>query len=166
MREAPRGVMERRLRRAVALVVAVLALVAASGVVEHAMRPSVASEAASAFGASDASISEVLGQGEEENAALLPASFHAEVGMDAEVASVRVDDAAKIVSYVAAGSADQVFEDVCRRLEGKGWHAVESGLATCGSFAKEEGVYRWLFVACLDVADGTSVVLQYQTDEE
>ncbi|NGM17213.1 hypothetical protein GMI70_04180 [Eggerthellaceae bacterium zg-893] len=158
--------MERRLRRAVALVVAVLALVAASGVVEHAMRPSVASEAASAFGASDASISEALDEGKEDGSALLPASFHSEVGMDAEATSVCVDDAAKIVSYVAAGSADQVFEDVRGRLEGKGWHAVESGLAACGSFAKEEGAYRWLFVACLDVAGGTSVVLQYQTNEE
>ncbi len=158
--------MGRRLRRAVALVVVALALVAASGVVEHAMRPSMASEAASAFGASDASISEALDEGKEDGPARLPASFHAEVGVGAEATSVRVDDAAKIVSYVTGGFADQVFEGVRGRLEDNGWHAVESGLATCGSFVKEEGAYRWLFVACLDVADGTSVVLHYQTNEE
>ena len=61
------------------------------------------------------------------------------------------------------------FEDEALRLEGrqdaKGWSGVRSGNEGSESFVKDDGRYRWMFVACVDAGGSTSVVVRYTTEE-
>ncbi len=91
-----------------------------------------------------------------------PVEFSQEA-VDASVAETVMADAdAQVVSYVVAGSAVDVFDYVTEELASKGWIPAESGWEIAGSFVKEGGTYRWLFIMCYQVGDRTSLVMQYR----
>ena len=71
-----------------------------------------------------------------------------------------------LVGFVVAGDAGDAFEGIRDELEGKGWSMVDSGLDACATFVKDEGVYDWLFVSCVQVGDSACVVVQVEAFEE
>lgn len=89
-----------------------------------------------------------------------PPSFEDEVLSLRGRAEARVDDRGGIVGFTVAGSADAAFQTLSSELRAKGWTSVQSGSATRGSFAKEEGSYRWAFASCVQSGDATCVVVQ------
>ncbi len=97
-----------------------------------------------------------------EAAGILPRGFHAEVLALAAYDKVMVDPVASVVGFACKGAAESVFADLALQLAASGWHCEESGLGVGGSFTKESGVIRWLFIMCYQMEDETAVVLQYR----
>ena len=97
-----------------------------------------------------------------EAAGILPRGFRAEVLALEAYDDVMVDSAASLVGFTCEGDAGQVFAGLVSQLVVSGWRYEESGLGVGGSFAKESGVLRWLFIMCYQVENETVVVLQYR----
>ena len=110
-------------------------------------------------------LDEAAGHAVLEEAAL-PPGFESEVIAAVDQQDVRFDEQGRIVGFCVAGIVEEVFFSLADELTGKGWICVESGSASCGSFAKGAGAYRWAFVSCVQVGDSTSVVVQYATTDE
>lgn len=97
-----------------------------------------------------------------EAAGILPRGFHTEVLALAAYDRVMVDPAASVVGFACKGAAESVFADLALQLAASGWRREESGLGVGGSFTKESGVLRWLFIMCYQMEGETAVVLQYR----
>lgn len=112
-------------------------------------------------GESVAAIVSLAGQETGAGASRLPAGFEDEVLAASGFADVLVDMQANVVGWTCRGSSPEVFALVRRDLQAHGWHAVDSGSVCGGTFFKEEGEYRWVYVMCYQVGGSASVVLQY-----
>jgi len=97
-----------------------------------------------------------------EAAGILPRGFRAEVFALEAFDKVMVDPAASVVGFTCKGAAESAFADLALQLAASGWHCEESGLGVGGSFTKESGVMRWLFIMCYQMEGETAVVLQYR----
>lgn len=73
---------------------------------------------------------------------------------------VRVASGCAVVGFEMDESAARSFEFVTGLMEEKGWKCLESGLEGSAAFVKAEGVCRWAWISCIDVAGSTSVVVQ------
>lgn len=192
--EGDERVQARRARRAACVLAAGAVLLAAWGAVEEAAAdlgaPGVVREALCLLAAGDASAEEgdgaedaqdADGSGEgllEALAALVAPSQGVDAGDEAPEAfqeevlalsgreDVRVDEDAGIVGFTASGEAEEVFDALSAELEEGGWSGVDSGVAGWGTFVKGEGFYRWVAVACVQVGDAVSVVVQVESFEE
>lgn len=139
---------------AAALAVAVIAAVCVDRAVEAA-RPSAAEEAVrlaadpSAAGAYAASSGDAQLSGFERE--VLPLA-----GRD----GVRAAEEGTLVGFSSATGAEATFADVSAALAERGWTAVSSGSACAGSFVKADGSFRWAFVTCAQVGEGSSVVVR------
>ena len=71
-----------------------------------------------------------------------------------------VDEQGDLISFTASGEAGTAFQDIMQCLEKKGWTSAESGSDTQGTFIKNAGDIRWIYVTCLDVGGETCVVIQ------
>lgn len=144
---------------AVLLAIALLApVVEAAG---RPSRPSALREASDAFFGEtpvlqslDDEAEGALGAGEA------PPSFEDEVLSLEGRADVRVDERGGVVGFSVEGRAGEAFAAVSRELEEKGWTGIESGAATCGTFVKDGGAYRWAFTSCVQVGNAACVVVQ------
>lgn len=146
-RAGPEGA--RRLVRAVLAIALVAAAVAAAGGAGSLVGSDVLREALRE--ASDyASASE----------AELPGGFEEEVLAVAGRAEMRADARAGLVGFTTRASAEESFAAIAKELAARGWRSVESGMPSCGTFAKEGGRHRWLFVSCVQTGEGASVVVQ------
>ena len=75
---------------------------------------------------------------------------------------VRIDEGARIVGFSASSDAESAFDEVSSELVGKGWVSVDSGSGRIGSFVKATGELGWAGVACSEVGEVASVVIQYE----
>ena len=46
-------------------------------------------------------------------------------------------------------------------LERGGWRMTAVGQGLCATFSKDRGACRWAFVQCVQMSQGTSVVVQW-----
>lgn len=144
-------VVDRRRRRA-GVIVALLAMGLAVAIVfALADRPSVLHEATLATAEADD-----IGP---------PAGFENEVLRLGERQDVRVDERSGVVGFSCSGDAGRTLVALEEELRVKGWSGIRSGGEGWESFLKESGRYRWVFIACVDVGDSTSVVVRYATEE-
>ncbi|WP_232050935.1 hypothetical protein [Arabiibacter massiliensis] len=90
----------------------------------------------------------------------LPEGFEEEALSLARRTEARVDGRAGIVGFSTEEDAAASFAAIAEELAAKGWEGVESGVPSCGTFVKGEGRHRWLFVSCVQVGGGASVVVQ------
>lgn len=88
-----------------------------------------------------------------------PVGFEDEVLSLSERSDVRVGADGAVVGFCCPMSAVAALEEVSAELGNRGWTLVESGSDRSATFVKREGRYRWLFVACTEVAGETSVVV-------
>ncbi len=72
----------------------------------------------------------------------------------------RIDEESRIIGWTCEGAAPDVLSSVVTELEQKGWRRMESGSATCASFTKASGCYRWAFLMCAQIGSSVSVVIQ------
>lgn len=153
-----------RALQACAVLLAIALLVAAVEAVGRPSRPSTLREASDAFFGEDARTPVLQLLGDEAEGAggtcEVPPSFEEEVlSLEGRV-DVRVDERGGVVGFSVEGRAGEAFATVSRELEAKGWTGVESGAATCGTFAKDQGAYRWVFASCVQVGGTACVVVQ------
>lgn len=88
-----------------------------------------------------------------------PAGFEDEVLSLSGRSDVRVGADGAVVGFCCPANAAETLEEVSAELGERGWTLVESGSDRAATFVKREGCYRWLFVACTEVAGETSVVV-------
>lgn len=148
-----------RVRRACWVVGGLLAMTVLTWALGCVGRPGVLGEAASAVAG------EATARGAPD-APALPLGFADEVVAVAGRDEVRADERGRVVGFCVSSAAEGVFSSLADELAGKGWARIESGSATCGSFSKNGGAYRWAFVTCVQVGDSTSVVVQYAAADE
>lgn len=72
----------------------------------------------------------------------------------------RIDEEARIIGWSCEGRASDALSSTAAELEQKGWKRMESGYATCMSFTKASGCYRWAFLMCAQIGSSVSVVIQ------
>jgi hypothetical protein len=93
-----------------------------------------------------------------------PGGFEDEIAATASE-EVWADGESQVVGWVLPGSAETVFDGLTRGLSERGWTQVESGSATMGSFVKEDGSYRWVFLQCLAGGEETFVLVSYERED-
>ena len=91
----------------------------------------------------------------ESSGAGPPAGFEDEALRLEGRQDVRVDERSGVLGFTRS-------DDVA---VAKGWSGVRSGNEGSESFVKDDGRYRWMFVACVDAGGSTSVVVRYTTEE-
>lgn len=104
---------------------------------------------------------------QDDSAALKnDATFMNEIGLPSGAYEVKHQERVNTIGYLIPQSLDGFYPQLFNALRVRGWEEIESNLVGTATFVKQDGVYTWLFVTCVDVADACSVVLQYQTKEE
>lgn len=154
----------KRLRCALAALAAALALALSVDVVLDLGEPGVASEVGRAALAD--MVSGGSASAESETPVEAPDRFEDEVVSLVGRGDVHVGARGRVVGFCCDKSPEAAFLEVAGILEGRGWTAVESGLAASGSFVKEEGAYTWAFVSCVQSGSATSVVVQCEAQDE
>ncbi|MEA5019881.1 MAG: hypothetical protein VB027_05890 [Gordonibacter sp.] len=91
---------------------------------------------------------------------LLPEGFTDEVLAIEQYRDVRVGAGGSVVGFSLQTESAEAFDVLGRSLLERGWTVVPSGSGSSGSFVKEEGRFNWLHIACVQVGDTTSVVVQ------
>ena len=157
---------ETRFRRARLIVGGLFVVLLLAWINGWMCRPSVLGEAALAAAEYSTGVAVEAVAHSTPNEPALPPGFADEVAQTAGWDEVRVDERGRIVGFCVFGTADAAFARLADGLVGNGWSRIESGSATCGSFSKSDGIYRWIFVSCVQVGDSTSVVVQYATADE
>lgn len=108
------------------------------------------------------SLKTVLGEAETSDmSSILPDDFEREVMSLADRDAVRVSEGGGVVGFRAEDQVEGVFEECASRLAERGWARIESGNELFASFIRAEGPYTWLYLSCVPIAGGTSVVIQF-----
>ena len=68
--------------------------------------------------------------------------------------------------FSVAGSAPDALREVQDALERGGWRETAAGQGLCATFSKDCGACRWAFVQCVQMPQGTSVVVQWSECEK
>ena len=79
---------------------------------------------------------------------------------------LRCDVGSHLVGFEHAGSAPDALREVQDALERGGWRATAAGQGLCATFSKDCGACRWAFVQCVQMPQGTSVVVQWSECEK
>lgn len=90
----------------------------------------------------------------------LPEGFAQEVVPAEGRAGLRVGAGGSVVGFEVEEEPLQAFDEMAGLLGDRGWTAVPSGTGAGGSFVKEAGRYRWVYVSCVKAGDTTCVVVQ------
>ena len=157
-----------RIAKAVAVVIALLAFVPASGLVverldDAACSPSDAPgfNAAQVIGGRDPlGMLERLEEMDEATGVDLPASFDGEVGLVDGARDVRVGEGGCVVGCVLDCDAPQAFRRVDEHMRAKGWAQVSLGGVEGATYVKQGGDLRWTLVTCTQVGAATSMVFR------
>lgn len=92
----------------------------------------------------------------------VPEAFSEECFDPALLGESRSACAGTVVQVVAPGGEDALLEACRQRLVESGWRMLDSSGATCATFAKDGGRYRWLFLSVGPVAGSASAVMVLQ----
>lgn len=90
----------------------------------------------------------------------LPNNFCAEV-VDVNsinATDVKVSQDEKIVGFNMSLPAEKSFSIIKNKLNEKNWKCIDSSNYNYANFIKDEGEYTWLFINCVDVGGGCSVI--------
>lgn len=145
--------------RAVLIVAAGIVLLAGAGGAQAQAAWRTASESAS-FAGFDA----VMGRVDDGFSCLpsdVPETFRDELFSVAGKRGLRCDVGSHLVGFEHAGSAPDALREVQDALERGGWRATAAGQGLCATFSKDRGACRWAFVQCVQMPQGTSVVVQW-----
>ena len=91
----------------------------------------------------------------------VPEAFRDELLPVAGKRGLRCDAGSHLVGFDHAGSASDALREVQDALESGGWSMTAAGEGSCATFSKGCGVCRWVFVQCVQMPQGTSVVVQW-----
>ena len=150
--------------RAVLIVAAGIVLLAGAGGAQAQAAWRTASELAS-FADFDA----VMGRVDDGFSCLpsdVPETFRDELFSVAGKRGLRCDVGLHLVGFEHAGSAPDALREVQDALERGGWRATAAGQGLCATFSKDCGACRWAFVQCVQMPQGTSVVVQWSECEK
>ena len=93
-----------------------------------------------------------------------PPPWFAEEVLDiADAPGLRANDDWSVVGFEMAGDFSAVIDNLSAQLEGRGWVVVESGAPGVLSGVKEKGVCQWLWLGGTSTGEETSVVVQTAT---
>lgn len=96
---------------------------------------------------------------------MLPSGFCDEVvdlhGFDQVFAST----ARSVVGFVVSGNPDAAYREYAEKLEGNGWTSVPSGQENQCSLVKENGMYRWAYLAVSGTDDSSVCVIALEGDQ-
>lgn len=149
--------------RAVLIVAAGIVLLAGAGGAQAQAAWRTASESAS-FAGFDA-----VGRVDDGFSCLpsdVPETFRDELFSVAGKRGLRCDVGSHLVGFEHAGSAPDALREVQDALERGGWRATAAGQGLCATFSKDCGACRWAFVQCVQMPQGTSVVVQWSECEK
>ena len=96
----------------------------------------------------------------------VPETFRDELFSVAGKRGLRCDVGSHLVGFEHAGSAPDALREVQDALERGGWRATAAGQGLCATFSKDCGACRWAFVQCVQMPQGTSVVVQWSECEK
>ena len=157
------GCVRARLVRAVLIVAAGIVLLAVVDAAHAQVAWRAASESAS-FAGFDA----VMGRVDDGFSCLpsdVPETFRDELLSVAGKRGLRCDVGSHLVGFEHAGSAPDALREVQDAFErGSLWPSAGQGL--CATFSKDCGACRWAFVQCVQMPQGTSVVVQWSECEK
>lgn len=91
----------------------------------------------------------------------VPETFRDELFPVAGKRGLRCDVGSHLVGFEHAGSAPDALREVQDALERGGWRMTAAGQGLCATFSKDRGACRWAFVQCVQMPQGTSVVVQW-----
>ena len=91
----------------------------------------------------------------------IPETFRDELFPVAGKRGLRCDVGSHLVGFEHAGSAPDALREVQDALERGGWSMTAVREGSCATFSKGCGTCRWAFVQCVQMPQGTSVVMQW-----
>ena len=91
----------------------------------------------------------------------VPEVFKTELLPVAGRRGLRCDPESRLVGFDYEGSASDGLREVRDALERGGWRTTAAREGSCATFAKGDGACRWAFVQCVQMAQGSSVVVQW-----
>lgn len=91
----------------------------------------------------------------------IPETFRDELLPVAGKRGLRCDAGSHLVGFEHAGSAFDALREVQDALESGGWSMTAAGEGSCATFSKDCGACRWAFVQCVQMPQGTSIVVQW-----
>ena len=91
----------------------------------------------------------------------IPETFRDELFPVAGKRGLRCDVGSHLVGFEHAGSAPDALREVQDALERGGWSMTAVREGSCATFSKGCGTCRWAFVQCVQMPQGTSVVVQW-----
>ncbi|WP_165247789.1 hypothetical protein [Adlercreutzia sp. ZJ141] len=151
-------IMYRRALRALAIVVAIIALVPASAAVADPEAQLTSVGLVSHVGS-------LLHQVDLLEQTSLPDGFEDEVMSFERYYERRCDLDAQVVGFSLDANIDESLNEIRQQLTAKGWDEVRSGVDGCSTFTKSSGRYQWAFVQCVPIEGWTSVVVRYELGE-
>lgn len=145
--------------RAALIVAAGIALLAGAGGAQAQAAWRTASESASLAG-----FDAVMGRVDDGfscSPSDIPETFRDELFPVAGKRGLRCDVGSHLVGFEHAGSAPDALREVQDALERGGWSMTAVREGSCATFSKGCGTCRWAFVQCVQMPQGTSVVVQW-----
>lgn len=88
----------------------------------------------------------------------VPAWFLEEIGFMPNARDVRWGTS--VMGYVVDGESAAVLEQLCLRMQLRGWRCVPLGDVGGATFLKDVGQCTWALATCTQVGDATSVVIR------
>lgn len=115
-----------------------------------------------AFGRQELSRFVMEGDDAALGASELPSAFTAECFSATGLGEVRCTDGASVVGIVSDLEPESLYQTCSDALVSHGWLAVASGMEQRGSFVKDAGEYRWLFLDVSRIGERSSAVIVTQ----
>lgn len=151
--------MRARLIRATLIVAAGIVLLAGAGGVQAQAAWKTTSESVSLAG-----FDAVMGKVDDGFSCSpldVPEAFRDELLPVAGKRGLCCDAGSHLVGFEHAGSAPDALREVQDALESGGWSMTAAGEGSYATFSKDCGACRWAFVQCVQMPQGTSVVVQW-----
>lgn len=89
----------------------------------------------------------------------MPIWFEDELFSVAGATELYANEDESVFGLTMGGPAEEAFSSICADMEERGWLQVESGMAYCATFLREEGEPTWVLVGCTPVGDAVSIVV-------
>ena len=91
----------------------------------------------------------------------VPEVFKPELLPVARRRGLRCNPESRLAGFDYEGSAFDALREVRDALERGGWRTTAAREGSCATFVKGDGACRWAFVQCVQMAQGSSVVVQW-----